>query len=62
MYKNKGYSTYTTRIERVKITKHVKYGNDERDLDNPFIKDVTGGVAPFATAASAEEMAEEIPF
>lgn len=62
VYKNKGYSTYTTRIERVKVTKHVKYGDEERNSEDPFVKDITGGVSPFVAAVAAEQMAEDIPF
>ena len=56
IYKNKGYSTYTTRLERVKVINHVFYNPDGEDPNDPFTANVASQVN------DVKAMADEIPF
>ena len=53
IYKNKNYGTTTTRLERVKVLKHMEY-DSSAEKEDPF----TQNVASTTEAASSEE----IPF
>ena len=63
IYKNKQYSTVTTRLERVKVMKHVSFdGTGGSSGPDPFTKDVTSGSVAAAQTNNAELVSEEIPF
>jgi len=55
IYKNKNYGTTTTRLERVKVIKHLEYDSSSSDREDPFTQNV-------ASTATKEVAAEEIPF
>jgi len=63
VYKNKQYSTVTTRLERVKVMKHVSYdGASGMSGPDPFTKDITSGSVVAAQTNNVELASEEIPF
>lgn len=63
VYKNKQYSTVTTRLERVKVMKHVSYdGASGMSGPDPFTKDITSGSVAAAQTNNVELASEEIPF
>lgn len=63
IYKNKQYSTVTTRLERVKVMKHVSYdGASGVSGPDPFTKDITSGSVAAAQTNNVELASEEIPF
>ena len=63
IYKNKQYSSYTTRLERVKVMKLVSYdGEGGVSGPDPFTKDITSGHVAAAKVAEAESVSEDIPF
>ena len=63
IYKNKQYSTVTTRLERVKVMKHVSFdGTGGSSGPDPFTKDVTSSSVAAAQTNNVELASEEIPF
>tara|TARA_R110000803_G_scaffold30350_5_gene68495 strand:- start:4567 stop:5109 length:543 start_codon:yes stop_codon:yes gene_type:complete len=64
IYKNKQYSTVTTRLERVKVMKHVSFnGSGTSSGPDPFTKDVTSSDIVAASQVNDVELAsDEIPF
>ena len=62
IYKNKSYTSYTTRLERVKVINLVSYdGASGVSGPDPFTANVAGGNIP-APPQKVEEMVDEIPF
>lgn len=66
VYKNKGYSTYTTRLERVKVINLVEYNSDGSGKNDPFTANISSSepavIAASQTADKAVEAFDEIPF
>ena len=63
IYKNKQYSSYTTRLERVKVIKLVSYdGESGVSGPDPFTKDITSGHVAASKVAETELVSEDIPF
>tara|TARA_R100001460_G_scaffold44205_10_gene80887 strand:+ start:1646 stop:2182 length:537 start_codon:yes stop_codon:yes gene_type:complete len=62
IYKNKQYSTVTTRLERIKVMNHVSYdGASGGSGPDPFTANIVGENTP-APPQKVKEMVDEIPF
>jgi hypothetical protein len=66
VYKNKGYATYTTRLERVKVINLVEYNSDGSGKNDPFTANIApndnANVVASQSVDSAMEALDEIPF
>jgi len=66
VYKNKGYATYTTRLERVKIINLVEYSAGAGSINDPFTANVspsdTSAVVASQSLGTPMEALDEIPF